>query len=132
VERATWWVGRPYVFDAASVSVARVRRTRASALTATMFSCDRDRLPTAGPAYRPRHDSGVCTDEAKGVKRVQSSVPPTSLPTGPMEYSYKLVPVDHVAAKTSATFPYPSSTSPRIRPGDTVTLRTTFFLNDLN
>ena len=32
---------------------------------------------------------GVCTDEAKGVKRVQSSVAPTSLPTGPMEYSYK-------------------------------------------
>ena len=50
-------VGRaPYVFDAASVSVARVRRTRASALTAAMFSCDRDRHPTAGPAYRPRHD----------------------------------------------------------------------------
>src|SRR6478736_7167261 len=38
-------------------STARVRRTSASALTATMFSRDRGRLPTAGRAYRHSDDA---------------------------------------------------------------------------
>jgi len=42
-------------------STARVRRTSASALTATMFSRDRGRLPTAGRAYRRSDENGYAT-----------------------------------------------------------------------
>jgi hypothetical protein len=42
-------------------STARVRRTSASALTATMFSRDRGRLPTAGRAYRHSDENGSAT-----------------------------------------------------------------------
>ena len=42
-------------------STARVRRTSASALTATMFSRDRSRLPTAGRAYRHSDENGSAT-----------------------------------------------------------------------
>src|SRR6476660_2321523 len=38
-------------------STARVRRTSGSALTATMFSRDRGRLPTAGRGYRHSDDA---------------------------------------------------------------------------
>ena len=42
-------------------STARVRHTSASALTATMFSHDRGRLPTAGRAYRHSDENGSAT-----------------------------------------------------------------------
>ena len=42
-------------------STARVRRTSASALTATMVSRDRGRLPTAGRAYRHGDENGSAT-----------------------------------------------------------------------
>src|SRR6185312_13715760 len=42
-------------------STARVRRTSTSALTATMFSRDRGRLPTAGRAYRHNDENGSAT-----------------------------------------------------------------------
>src|SRR6476619_5192263 len=42
-------------------STARVRRTSASALTATMVSRDRGRLPTAGRAYRHNDENGSAT-----------------------------------------------------------------------
>ena len=42
-------------------NTARVRRTSTSALTATMFSRDRGRLPTAGRAYRHSDENGSAT-----------------------------------------------------------------------
>ena len=39
-----------------------------------------------------------------------------------------LLTAGHVIAKTSATLPYPPSTSPAMRSGDTLTLRTMFVL----